>query len=64
MDRVRRDAYGRRGEPSPGVTAGLVVVLGVYTVLTVTTVYVLRRLARARERVAAPQERGYEPGEL
>ncbi|GLZ14938.1 cytochrome ubiquinol oxidase subunit I [Actinomadura sp. NBRC 104425] len=40
--------------PAPGLWAGLIVVLAVYVVLTVATVYVLLRL-RGR-RVSAPQE--------
>ncbi|GAA4064263.1 cytochrome ubiquinol oxidase subunit I [Actinomadura miaoliensis] len=40
--------------PAPGLWVGLIVVLAVYVVLTVTTVYVLNRL-RSR-RVTAPQE--------
>jgi cytochrome d ubiquinol oxidase subunit I len=40
--------------PAPGLWAGLVAVLAVYTVLTVATMYVLNRL-RTR-RVTAPQE--------
>ncbi|GLW63690.1 cytochrome ubiquinol oxidase subunit I [Actinomadura rubrobrunea] len=40
--------------PAPGLWAGLVVVLAVYVVLTVATVYVLNRLRT--QRVTAPQE--------
>jgi cytochrome d ubiquinol oxidase subunit I len=40
--------------PAPGLSTGLVLVAATYVVLTVATVYVLRRLARAP--VAAPQE--------
>ena len=42
--------------PAPGLEWGLVAVVGVYTVLTVFTVVVLRRLARGRGTLA-PQER-------
>jgi cytochrome d ubiquinol oxidase subunit I len=42
--------------PAPGLGWGLVAVLAVYAVLTVATVYVLRRLAR-QPVPAAPQER-------
>ena len=42
--------------PAPGLGWGLVAVLAVYAVLTVATVYVLRRLAR-HPVPAAPQER-------
>jgi cytochrome d ubiquinol oxidase subunit I len=41
--------------PAPGLGWGLVAVLAVYTVLTVATVFVLRRLARTPV-PAAPQE--------
>jgi cytochrome d ubiquinol oxidase subunit I len=41
--------------PAPGLGWGLVAVLVVYTVLTVATVYVLRRLARTPLPLA-PQE--------
>jgi cytochrome bd ubiquinol oxidase subunit I len=48
--------------PAPGLLTGLLVVLAVYGVLTVGTVLVLRRLARAPDPGAvAPQER--EPAE-
>ncbi|MEU6036995.1 cytochrome ubiquinol oxidase subunit I [Actinomadura sp. NPDC047616] len=40
--------------PAPGLWVGLIVVLAVYVVLTVTTVYVLNRLRS--QRVTAPQE--------
>jgi cytochrome d ubiquinol oxidase subunit I len=43
--------------PAPGLFVGLIVVLAVYVVLTIGTVYVLRRLAR-RDRRAAPQAGG------
>jgi cytochrome d ubiquinol oxidase subunit I len=43
--------------PAPGVVWGFVVVSVVYLVLTVATVYVLRRLARAQPVPIAPQER-------
>lgn len=42
--------------PAPNLWAGLVLLVVVYTVLTVSTVYVLRLMLRARP-VAAPQER-------
>lgn len=42
--------------PAPGLMAGLWLVLVVYTVMTVATVYVMRRLARATPVPAAPQE--------
>ncbi|MGV9774856.1 cytochrome ubiquinol oxidase subunit I [Streptosporangium sp. NPDC003464] len=42
--------------PVPGLWAGAVVVTLVYVVLTVATVYVMRRLARAPQKSAAPQE--------
>jgi len=45
--------------PKPGLLAGLVILLAVYAVLTVASVYVLRRLARLGP-VRAPQEE--EPG--
>ncbi|GAB3132416.1 cytochrome ubiquinol oxidase subunit I [Microbispora hainanensis] len=41
--------------PAPNLWAGLLLLIVVYTVLTVSTVYVLRLMARARP-VAAPQE--------
>jgi cytochrome d ubiquinol oxidase subunit I len=51
--------------PAPGLTTGLVLVSIAYLILTVTTVYVLRRMARAgREEageVNAPQEPAAEP---
>ena len=53
---LTRDAVN----PQPGLLAGLVTVLAVYTALTVATVYVLRRLARLGPVPAegvAPQER-------
>jgi cytochrome d ubiquinol oxidase subunit I len=40
--------------PAPGLWAGLVAVLAVYIVLTVTTAYVLNRLRVSQ--VGAPQE--------
>ncbi|GAB2768342.1 cytochrome ubiquinol oxidase subunit I [Streptomyces bullii] len=43
--------------PAPGVVWGFVVVSVVYLVLTVATVYVLRRLARDQPVPIAPQER-------
>ncbi|GAA2212159.1 cytochrome ubiquinol oxidase subunit I [Nonomuraea monospora] len=43
--------------PADGLAWGLVAVIVVYTVLTVFTVVVLRRLARGRD-ILAPQERG------
>ncbi|MGP4022041.1 cytochrome ubiquinol oxidase subunit I [Actinomadura sp. 3N407] len=42
--------------PAPGLWVGLALVTAVYVVLTVATVYVLRRLARDRPVPAAPQE--------
>jgi cytochrome bd ubiquinol oxidase subunit I len=51
--------------PRPGLVGGLVLVSAAYVLLTVTSVYVLRRLARAgRQRdagVRAPQEATAEP---
>ena len=41
---------------APGLRVGFYLVLAVYLVLTVMTVYVLRRLARAPEASIAPQE--------
>ena len=41
---------------APGLRYGFYLVLAVYLVLTVMTVYVLRRLAGAREALLAPQE--------
>jgi cytochrome bd ubiquinol oxidase subunit I len=43
--------------PAPGLVYGFAVVALVYVVLTVATVYVLRRLARDRPVPIAPQER-------
>jgi len=43
--------------PAPGLRIGLAAVLVVYTVLTISTVYVLRRLARDNPIPIAPQER-------
>lgn len=43
--------------PAPGVVWGFVLVSVVYLLLTVATVYVLRRLARAQPVPIAPQER-------
>jgi cytochrome d ubiquinol oxidase subunit I len=42
--------------PAPGLSWGLVAVVAVYALLTVVTVYVLRRLARSRPVTDAPQE--------
>lgn len=42
--------------PAPGLVYGFVLVAAVYAALTVATVYVLRRLARDRAAVVAPQE--------
>ena len=42
--------------PAPGLDWGLVAVVAVYAVLSVATVYVLRRLARSRPVPVAPQE--------
>jgi cytochrome d ubiquinol oxidase subunit I len=44
-----------------GLRYGFYLVLAVYLVLTVMTVYVLRRLARAPEASIAPQEREMTP---
>jgi cytochrome d ubiquinol oxidase subunit I len=41
--------------PAPGLVTGLVAVLAVYVVMTIGTVYVLRRMVRYH-RLAAPQE--------
>jgi cytochrome d ubiquinol oxidase subunit I len=46
---------------APGLRYGFYLVLAVYLVLTVMTVYVLRRLAGAREAPLAPQEPEPEP---
>lgn len=43
--------------PAPGLQVGLYVLLVVYTVLTVATIYVLRRLTRSTPVPVAPQER-------
>ncbi|XVQ08192.1 cytochrome ubiquinol oxidase subunit I [Spirillospora sp. CA-255316] len=43
--------------PAPGLVWGFVLVSAVYVVLTVATVYVLRRMARDRPVPIAPQER-------
>jgi cytochrome d ubiquinol oxidase subunit I len=43
--------------PAPGLVWGFVLVTAVYTILTVATIYVLRRLARATPVPVAPQER-------
>jgi cytochrome d ubiquinol oxidase subunit I len=43
--------------PAPGLLYGFVLVLVVYLVLTVATIYVLRRLARDKPVPIAPQER-------
>ncbi len=42
--------------PAPGLANGVWPVIAVYAVLTVATVYVLRRLARSRPVPIAPQE--------
>lgn len=42
--------------PAPGLVYGFVLVAAVYAALTVAIVYVLRRLARDRAAVVAPQE--------
>jgi cytochrome d ubiquinol oxidase subunit I len=42
--------------PAPGLVWGFVLVTAVYVVLTVASVYVLRRLARSRPVPVAPQE--------
>ena len=49
---------------APGLVVGLIVVVAVYAVLTVATVYVLRRLARGGPDTAAPQESEREVAEL
>jgi cytochrome d ubiquinol oxidase subunit I len=41
--------------PAPGLVTGLVAVLAVYVVMTIGTVYVLRRMVRLH-RFGAPQE--------
>ncbi|HEX5349119.1 MAG TPA: cytochrome ubiquinol oxidase subunit I, partial [Pseudonocardiaceae bacterium] len=41
--------------PAPGLFVGLIAVLAVYLVMTIGTVYVLRRMARYH-RLMAPQE--------
>jgi cytochrome bd ubiquinol oxidase subunit I len=46
--------------PAPGLRIGLYAVLAVYAVLTVGTVYVMRRLAGATPVPVAPQERDVE----
>jgi len=43
--------------PAPGLVWGFVLVITVYTALTIATVYVLRRLARTTPVPTAPQER-------
>jgi cytochrome d ubiquinol oxidase subunit I len=43
--------------PAPGLVYGFVLVAAVYVVLTVATVYVLRRMARDKPVPVAPQER-------
>jgi cytochrome d ubiquinol oxidase subunit I len=43
--------------PAPGLVWGFALVAAVYVVLTVATVYVLRRMARDRPVPIAPQER-------
>lgn len=58
---LTRDAVN----PQPGLVAGLVAVLVVYTALTVATIHVLRSLARrgpVPARVVAPQEPDTEDG--
>jgi cytochrome d ubiquinol oxidase subunit I len=42
--------------PAPGLASGIWPVIAVYAVLTVATVYVLRRLARGTPVPVAPQE--------
>jgi cytochrome bd ubiquinol oxidase subunit I len=42
--------------PSPGLWGGLVILVAVYTALTVAAIYVLRRLARDKPVPLAPQE--------
>lgn len=43
--------------PAPGLVVGLVAVLAVYVLMTIGTIYVLRRMARYH-RLVAPQEAG------
>ncbi len=43
--------------PAPGLVWGFVLVTAVYAILTIATIYVLRRLARATPVPVAPQER-------
>jgi cytochrome d ubiquinol oxidase subunit I len=43
--------------PAPGLVWGFVLVITVYAVMTIATVYVLRRLTRATPVPTAPQER-------
>lgn len=43
--------------PAPGLVWGFVLVTAVYSILTIATIYVLRRLARATPVPVAPQER-------
>lgn len=43
--------------PQPGIQYGFYAVLGIYAVLTVLTIAVLRRITRSRPVPAAPQER-------
>lgn len=59
MDRLRPPADGRRREPGAGLYAGFSAVAVIYAVLTVVTVYVLRRLAVTHD-VPAPYEGGGE----
>ena len=57
MTFVKRDAQGHiiAVSPAPGLFLGFYAVVVIYAVLTVFTVYVLRRLA-SRHDVAAPYE--------
>ena len=41
--------------PAPGLAFGLVALIAVYSLLTVVTVFVLRRLARSPDTATAPQ---------
>jgi cytochrome d ubiquinol oxidase subunit I len=50
--------------PAPGLVTGLFVVVSVYAVMTVATVYVLRRMAQGSPTAAAPQESEPQAAEL
>lgn len=49
--------------PAPGLVAGLLAVLAVYVVMTIGTVYVLRRMARSHRLVAPPVQDAGDGGE-